>query len=250
MKLYRSLIFRELKVTRKHYILIIALFLLMEVFMLLPWIISVQDMYTAEEQDKMKLTAVFMGAIVSGIGGIAAGMNNGIHQADINSGWKRYSIVLPATPGQKAMADLLTRLCYIVMIGAFTGAFPLVVRVFTGHSVALPIMDIYLGVSAVAMVFDAIYCGVLMIAKDKKELKKYGSIASAVCLALFIILPDFSGDTDGAEKFSDELFWENARRLTDAAGSWTALAGVTAALAAVCAVYFFIMKKTYERREP
>ncbi|MBQ9898852.1 MAG: ABC-2 transporter permease, partial [Ruminococcus sp.] len=175
MKLYRSLIYRELKLTRRHYLLMLILFLLMLICILIPVILSGDDEPdAAADSSGMGM----LGLMVAMVGGAAAGLDNELHKADINVGWRRYRIVLPPTALQSAAADLLVKLMYVLIFGVLTGAFCVLINVFAGGMDSLAVMNQFLMFTTVFFLFSLVYDGILMLAKDEKDLKKYGTMAS------------------------------------------------------------------------
>ena len=112
MKMYRSLVYREWRLSRGHYILMTILFLLTETVFILPVLVEKQSLLemTAEELRETKVSIAVIALFLAAIGGFMAGMNNRVHKADIASGWKRYSYVLPPTAKQRAASDLMMKL--------------------------------------------------------------------------------------------------------------------------------------------
>ena len=131
MKLYRSLIFRELKLTRKRFLLMLILFLLLAALMLTPIMLGGLS-GTSEMNEDLLSIVIFASGVVTLTGGFMAGTNNGLQKADINSGWKRYSYILPTTAKQQALSDLLTKLCYILFFGLLSVAFLMVCKIVAG----------------------------------------------------------------------------------------------------------------------
>ena len=136
MKLYRSLIYRELKLTRKRCLLMLILFLLLSLLMLLPIMIGGLSGDSEMEEDLLSIVWLASG-IVALTGGFLAGTNNGLQKADINSEWKRYSFILPPTAKQQALSDLLTKLCYILFFGLLSVAFLMVFKIVSGINTAV-----------------------------------------------------------------------------------------------------------------
>ena len=239
MKMYSSLIYRQLRLTRKHTILSVILFLLFEALVIMPIVLWNKSPTTDEEQLQFPTYCIFISLLVAALGSFMAGLNNGIHKSDINTGWKRYSYVLPPSAKQKALSDLLVKLLTVLVFFALAAVYALPVYIFGGEAVFVHILGSYFLIAAVAVLFDTLHTCILMLAKDKKDLKKFGYIASAAGLVLFGLLPD-----------TGFISFEAAEKIASAIGSYKFTLTALLTFAVMCAVYFFVMKKTYERREP
>ncbi len=244
MKLYRSLVFREMKLSRRYSILSMILFALLEVFLILPLCLPDDEPSTAEE---IYIYAAVMALIAAAIGGFISGMNNGVNKADIASGWKRYTYVLPATSKQKAAADLIAKLLSVARIGLLLAAFTVCVMLIRNVFVLKNALSVFFFVAAVSLLFDTVYCGILMIAKSEKDIKKYTVIASATGLLLlrFFSRLEFGLTQKMAGKTGEEVM----RRLADVSGSGVMTVTAAAAFATVSLLYFVVMWRSYERRE-
>ena len=241
MKLYKSLIYRELKLTRRHYLLMLILFLLMLICILIPVILSGD-----EEPDAAADSSglVMLGLMVSMVGGAAAGLDNELHKADINVGWRRYRIVLPPTASQNAAVDLLVKLIYVLVFGVLTGAFCVLINIFADGMDVLAVMNQFLMFTTVFFLFSLVFNGILMLAKDEKDIKKYGTIASIAVVALYILLSRALGS------YSMGKLLGKAKKFLGVMGSATFTAIALALFVCVCAAHFIVMWRAYERREP
>ena len=161
----------------------LILFLLLSLLMLLP--IMIGGLSGDSEMDEDLLSILYLASgVIALTGGFLAGTNNGLQKADINSGWKRYSFILPPTAKQQALSDLLTKICYILFFGLLSAAFALVCKSITGINIAVdgfnPIclmLNIYLGAVCAVMLVDIAYSYIMMFANDKKQLKLISVIA-------------------------------------------------------------------------
>ena len=174
MKLYTSLIYRGLKLTRKHCIIMLILFLLLSLLLLTP--VMFGDFDKPGEKLPVEEVVFFVG-IVSLVGGLMAGTNNGLQKADISSGWKRYSYVLPPTAKQQAMSDLLVELCYILFFGLLSAAYTWIYNAAADYNAFGIMLNIYLGAVCAIMLIDIAYSYIIMFAKTKKDLGIIGIIA-------------------------------------------------------------------------
>ena len=250
MRLYRSLVFRERKLARKRTLLMLILFLLVALLMLMPLLSGVS--MEPGEAAPVEMILLLVGT-VSLTGGAMAGGNNGVQKADISAGWKRYSFVLPPTAKQQAFADLLAKLCDVLLFGLLSAAVAMAYSVTTGYDASGLMVNIYLGAVCVVMLVDVVYSYILMFAKTKQDLAIVGLIA-LVGVSLVMLVLDFLSNTiklpdqpaQGGALISDAAF---ERFVTALSAGRTTLC-VTASFVVICALYFLVMWRSHERREP
>ena len=258
MKLYGSLIFRELKLTRNRCILMLILFLLLSLLMLIP--IMIGGLSGASEMDEDLLSIVWLASgIVALTGGFMAGTNNGLQKTDINSGWKRYSFILPPTAKQQALSDLLTKLCYILFFGLLSVAFLMVCKIVSGINTAVegidPIcrmLNIYLGAVCAVMLVDIAYSYIMMFANDKKQLKLISALAfvgAGAVLKVFGLFPRMNKTEKPAED-GTMISEEAINKFETFLSSGKTSLCIVIAFAVLCALFFFVMWRSHERREP
>ncbi|MBP0962282.1 MAG: hypothetical protein J5864_09095, partial [Oscillospiraceae bacterium] len=155
MALYRSLVYRELKLTWKHYILYLVLYMLMAGLFTLPFIILPQEnLYKTIglEEIFLKVLAIFLALL----GALTSGTPNNIIKMDVDSGWKRYSYSLPVTSGEKAMADLIVKLVYFILFGLLAVVSSAIIGGRSGYGLFCFTLNVYLIMSSVFWIFDAI----------------------------------------------------------------------------------------------
>ena len=256
MKLYRSLIYRELKLTRKRCILMLILFLLLSLLMLIP--IMLGGFSEPSEESPAEMILLFVG-IVSLTGGFMAGTNNGLQKADINSGWKRYSFVLPPTAIQQAVSDLLVKLCYILFFGLLSAAFALVCITVSGINTAVEgfnpvcrMLNTYLGAVCAVMLVDIAYSYIMMFANDKNQLKIIGVIAFVGAGFVLRVFDLFSGMNNDEKSAKDGamISQEMVNKFETILCSEKTLLCIFAVLVVLCALFFLAMWRSHERREP
>ena len=257
MKLYRSLIYRELKLTRKRCILMLILFLLLSLLMLLPIMIGGLSGDSDMDEDLISLVWLASG-IVALTGGFLAGTNNGLQKADINSGWKRYSFILPPTAKQQALSDLLTKLCYILFFGLLSVAFLMVCKIVSGINTAVegidPIcrmLNIYLGAVCAVMLVDIAYSYIMMFANDKNQLKIIGVIAFVGAGAVFKVFGLFPGmnKTEKPAEDGPMISEEAVNKFEIILSSGKTTLCILAVFVVLCVLFFLAMWRSHERRE-
>ena len=257
MKLYRSLIFRELKLTRKRCILMLILFLLLSLMLLLP--IMIGGLSGDSEMDEELISIVWLASgIVALTGGFLAGTNNGLQKTDINSGWKRYSFILPPTAKQQALSDLLTKLCYILFFGLLSVAFLMVSKIVSGINTAVegidPIcrmLNIYLGAVCAVMLVDIAYSYIMMFANDKNQLKLISALAfvgAGAVLKVFGLFPGMNKTEKPAED-GPMISEEAVNKFETFLSSGKTSLCILAVFVVLCVLFFLAMWRSHERRE-
>ncbi|OPZ21796.1 MAG: hypothetical protein BWZ04_00645 [Firmicutes bacterium ADurb.BinA205] len=250
MKMLRSLIYREYKLSRGHQLLMLILFLLVAGCMLIPFILGGDDFDPADLENEDSANLYIFPLIVGVVGGVFAGSNNGVHKADINSGWKRYSISLPPKASQLALADTIYKMGFALLLGAVTFAFSGIIYGYTGFSTYVFGMNIFLMCAGFFIISDAVYSYILLLAKDEKDAKKYrmiGFFAVAGVLKVLSMFAEKKGNS--ATDYSEQSIFMDIAKIAETAASEKVLV-VSAVLFAVSIVVYFIMiRKSYERRE-
>ena len=249
MKMLRSLIFREYKLSRGHQLLMLILFLLVAGCMLIPFILGGDDFEPADLEEEIASLYIYP-LLVGIVGGVFAGNNNGVHKADINSGWKRYSAVLPPTSSQIAFAETIYKMGFALLLGAVTVAFSGIIYGYTGFSTYVFGMNIFLMCAGFFIISDAVYSYILLLAKDEKDAKKYRMIGFFAVAGVLKVLSMFAEKkAKTAMDYSEKSIFMNIAKIAETAASEKVLV-VSAVLFAVSIVVYFIMiRKSYERRE-
>ena len=251
MKLYRSLVYRELKLTGKRFLLMLILFLLLSLLMLTPIILGGFSAPAEGEESPVEMILLFVGTVAL-TSGIMAGTNNGLQKADISAGWKRYSFILRPTAKQQALSDLLTKLCYICFFGLLSAAFTMIYSIAADYNAFSLMLNIYLGAVNAVMLVDTAYSYIVMFANDNNQLKIVTFLAfigAGVILKVFNFFPGMKTPEQPAERgtlISDEAFY----RFVNVLGSGKTTLCLIAAFAVICVLFFLVMWRSRERREP
>ena len=253
MKLYKSLVYREFRLSRKYYILIALLFLLFEAMVLLGIGFGLEDEDSAKTVSE-KLAGIITTSIVPALGGFLCARDANNYKKDVNSGWASYARVLPASGKQRAFACILLRLLSALFIGLLTVVFCVIINSITGISVTLPAVSVFLSAVAVTVLLDAVYSAVVMRTTDQKDFKKVAFIAFAAVAAVAALVSKLIGRGKNGELLDDGLIDilkapETTRKMYNFVTS-LAFPGIAAAAAVVAfVVYFIVVSKSLERRE-
>ena len=263
MKTFRSLLFREMKLTRKRFFIMLILYILIAFLMMIPLILIENPLMSDAPSDTFLMLLVFCGT-VSLIGGILAGTNNGLQKADINAGWKRYSFVLPPTSAQQAMSDLLMKLCRVLLFGLLSVVYTMIYaeiceiwefrRIMEWNlDIVTDVLNIYLITVSLAMLVDVAYSYIIMFAKSKKELRVIGAAAFLGAGMIMKVLDVFTGDVKATEQPAEDgalISAEAFNRFMTVLDSEKTTLCAAAALAVICVLFFLVMWRSHERREP
>ena len=258
MKMYSSLVFRELKLTRRRFLLMLILFILLALLMLTPIMLGGFSKPAEGEDAPVEIILLYVGTF-SLTGGFLAGTNNGLQKADISSGWKRYSYVLPPTARQQAVADLLVKLMLILFFGLLSAAFAMIYSITADYNAFGLMLNIYLGAVCAVMLIDVLYSYIIMFAKTKNDLAVVGFIAFIGAGMIIKVVNLFSVRTglfkedkaadppaEGDHLIPDEAF----NKFVNALGSGKTTLCIVIAFAVLCALFFLVMWRSRERREP
>ena len=240
MALYRSLVYRELKLTWKHYLLFLVLYVLMVGLFTFPFIII-------QEENLFKtigLEEVFLkmfGSFLAVLGALTSGTPNNIQKIDVNSGWKRYSYSLPVTAGEKAMSDLIVKLVYFILFGLLATVSAVIMGSKSGYGVFCFTLNIYLIMSAVFWIFDAIENGSVVLGLNSAVAKIITVIAVPVMIFLLKLRVSVRNNSayPSVKKYG----------IVDLAEHRLSLIFSVFFFVIVCIGYYLIMRKAYERRE-
>lgn len=248
MSVYRSLIFREFRVTRRTVILRLILILLIVAVFILPLLMGVFSDPEPGEEDLFSLYMVL--PLLAGTAGILASFDTGIYKSDVNTGWARYSCVLPVTARQKAGAMLAAKLilmaaAFVILLIAPAAVSAAETEVHIRESFMIT-LNSYLAVFAAGLVISSVQLAIIIQARDKDSMKKLGIIAGVIGLGLFELASNVISDMNNGEGVSESKIAALFRLLTKFRTTLV-LAGV---LAALFAVSFFITLKALGRREP
>ena len=232
MGVYRSLLYRKMMLTWKHYLLFFLMYLLLVILLTLPALISI--VLRIGPVTLPDFVAEFFALILALTGGLASGSDNNLHKSDVSSGWKRYSYVLPVDSHQKAMTDLLVKLIYFAVFAVLASVSTLMADFKTGFKSTVLLLNTFLLISAVVWFFDAIESEGIMLG-----IKNGGSKAVMIIAAAAILFFTYGKVPETENSISLGSLMKRGSSLP-----FTALI-----FAGVCFMYYFTMKLVYERRE-
>ena len=229
----------------------LILFLLFSLLMMTPMMLGVFSEPADPDEDMQGL--VFIAVVfVALTGGLLAGTNNGLQKADISAGWKRYSFVLPPTAKQQAVSDLLVKLCYILCFGLLSAAFAWIYNAAADYSTFGIMLNVYFGTVCAVMLIDIAYSYIMMFANDKKQLKLISALAfvgAGAVLKVFGLFPGMN-KTEKPDEDGTMISEEAINKFETFLSSGKTTLCIVIAFAVLCALFFFVMWRSHERREP
>lgn len=256
---YKSLLYREWKVSKKFYLIRIVLLLLFTallgcaaIFIVNASTNQASEAGAAEALDFALI--VFFYLLVLFIAA-ASGEDNGVYKADVNSGWLKFSWALPVTAHEKAVTRFVFRGIVVLIgtiymfaaIGAICG--------ITGFSHMKTVVYAFFWCLDFCLLYDAIKDFIIMRAVDVKAVKKMGNIAMVVIIVLIDLpyLMAFLGGKPLKSEFESKLDAMMASGdlsgLLDLVTIPDLWGGVGILLLFVILIgCFFISRKNFERR--
>lgn len=251
---YKSLVYREWKVSKKYYAprtVLLGLFLILLGYVV---ILIAKDPTTdppeATTMGILCLSYLFIACIAA-----MAGDDNGVHKADVDTGWLRFSWALPLTAFETAMGKYIFRVIVIaigttfmfVSVGTFTA--------LMDFTLMAEVVYAFFWCLDVVLLFNLFSNLFMLRAVDKKTLKKLSTIFSIVGVAL-LFLPDiwlllsgkvsvntFESDMDQAFESADYNRLIDLMTIPDFWG-WVGIL----LLFVILAAGFVVTWKSYERR--
>lgn len=260
MKLYRSLIFRELKISRRHYaaraLLMAGFAALLFLAVFVAWQEDIAKASPQELKDLRYIVDMF-GMMFALLTAVLAMYDADVMQSDVNCGWLRYSYALPITAKDKALAHYTVKAGAIVIGGILCGVFAAILEKPLGQQLVSGALNTYLTVLD-AMLLAELLRGVLMAAgAAEKQARLFGMLYSTVLILgaafwLYIsYFSDFLANIDEMMENGADIsaeFVSFASGVMDTAEGLSFIPFVGLVLLMICS--FLVSAKAQERREP
>ncbi|MBQ8567977.1 MAG: hypothetical protein IJ446_02035 [Oscillospiraceae bacterium] len=253
MAKYISLVFRELKLSKKMLISSVGLIILFIAFMMLGMYVSGKD--AVENGESMEAFSLILCYMISLLAAGAVSQNTDTAKADIASGWSVYSHALPLTGFDIAVSKCMIKLIFIIT-GAVLSVIGAVLMTSMGNCTLtlgaamsyFIILDVFLALNILTEAFTA-------RAKNIGAMKKKGYIIEGIIVAAILIIPELLPEDETLPFNVDEIFSEGGtpaklNALTEyitIPDVWC-YAGI-ALMFVILAVGFIVTMKNYERRE-
>lgn len=247
MSKYKSLIYREWKLSSKHYILRFVTVLLFALLFALAVKFAADSGSLVEEGGFGPAQfAVFVSCLISMAVSIIAAEDNGVHNLDVKVDWVRYSYALPITAFEKTVTKYVFKLGAAIFGALLTFICSTAVCALSGASFDINTIVLYVLFLDVILIYDLIVQVIVLRARDKESLKKAKTIAGAVAFFIVFIVPEFfpSGQMDAIDEMESPA--ELLKLLTVPQGLAYCVVPV---MLVILAVGFILTWKNLERRE-
>lgn len=180
MKKYKSLLYREWKLSSKHYFIRLGLLLLCTG--LFTMIIGILDGPDAP-------FATFMAYLMVALAASLISEDNGVFKSDINANWMRYSYALPVTALDKAIVRYILKLITIIIGMAFAILCAVGVCVMKGVTISGNMIMHFFLILDVCLAYGLITDALVLRVRDTEELKKMSVITYIIVFGVIFVLP-------------------------------------------------------------
>lgn len=181
---FRSLMYREFRISRK--------FIMLQFGLLLAWMALVWGMIlsmgandlSAEEMLRMVDTIILMNALVGSMSLILYES----FKADINSGWLTYSYTLPITPAERTAARLIRRLSVSLVSALISLCNAAAICAYTGKAFGANYIVWHIVVLAGVMLGSLPNDFFILRARSGEDIKKMQTVSGMVTMGLMIVM--------------------------------------------------------------
>lgn len=185
MKKYKSLLFREYKLSRKHYLFRLVILLLFLGLVFLTLLLNHE-----ESQETKDSITMFMSLLFAMIAGFVCADDDGVYKSDINVGWHTYSYCLPVSLWEKVIVRYLVKVFAILVGTGITALGCQIIAIGAGTKVDMRMMFVFLLIADIYLLFQIIIDLVSLMAKDAKESKKFLIIFAVLVLGIIVLSPN------------------------------------------------------------
>ena len=257
MKLYRSLLFRELKISQRHYVTRIMLTVSFAALLLLAVFVAWREdiaRASVSELEELRSVVAMFGMMLALLTAILAGYDTDVYNSDVNCGWKRYSLALPVTAMDKTLAHYSVKGIAIVIGGIFCAVFAAVIEGPLGQQLVAGTMNVYFIMLNVLLLTELLRNLLMAAGLTEKRARLLGMLfnlllAGAFFLWLYISYFDkFLENVSDMVENGENLSMEAAAGILYTAEGLSVMPFIVLILLAICS--FFASAKAQERREP
>ncbi|MBQ8172108.1 MAG: hypothetical protein IJZ95_08985 [Oscillospiraceae bacterium] len=199
MKSIRSLFYREMRLSARHYIIRFLLLVLVVGFAALSLLVTGQN--SAHTGEDMSGFTVMLTYIIAVVAGVVISEDNGVFKADMDAGWLRYSYALPMSAAKKALTRTLVKLLSVAVGMAVTVAGAAAVCAMNGSSLDLTTILNFVLILDIFLLYDMVQQIFILRATDADELKRNKLIGGVVGVGAILLVTEFLPiDISGLEK--------------------------------------------------
>lgn len=185
MKKYKSLLFREYKLSRNHYLFRLVILILFIGLVFLTLLLNRE-----ESQETKESITKFMSLLFAMIAGFVCADDDGVCKSDINVGWHTYSYCLPVSLWEKVIVRYLVKIFAILAGAGITALGCQIITIGAGTKADMRMMLVFLLIADIYLLFQIIIDFLSLMAKDAKESKKFLVILAVFILGIVILGPN------------------------------------------------------------
>lgn len=247
MRKYKSLLFREFKLSRNHYLFrfVISILFLGLVFLTI-------QLNRDESQETINSISMFMSLLFAIITGFLCADDDDVYRLDINVGWNTYSYCLPISLFEKSIVRYLVKILAILIGAGITALGCQIIAIGAGTKTDMRMMFIFLFMADIYLLFQIVIQAVSLVAKDIRESKKLWVIFAGVVLGIIVFSPNLIpiDSLDSLDVPADELGAALPNMVTEKIMKWIDKIDLLLfpLLIILLAAGFVITYKAYERR--
>lgn len=199
MKKYKSLLFREYKLSRNHYLFRLVILILFIGLVFLTLLLNRE-----ESQETKESITKFMSLLFAMIAGFVCADDDGVYRSDINTGWNTYSYCLPVSLWEKVIVRYLVKVFAILAGAGITALGCQIIAIGAGTKADMRMMLVFLLIADIYLLLQIAIDFLSLMAKDAKESKKFLVILAVFILGIVILGPNLI-PADLFEMPGDEL---------------------------------------------
>lgn len=185
MRKYKSLLFREYKLSRNHYLfrwIILILFL---------GLVFLTNLLNRDESQEVKNSiTMFMSLLFAIITGFVCVDDNGVYRSDINAGWHTYSYCLPISLFEKAIIRYFVKVLAILAGAGITALGCRIIAIGAGAKADMRMLFVFLFMADIYLLFEDIIRAVSLVTKDVRKSKIFWTIVIGAALGILFFVPD------------------------------------------------------------
>lgn len=244
MRKYKSLLFREYKLSQNHYLI---RFIILTLFLGLVFLTILIN--RDESQETINSVSVFMSLLFAIITGFLCADDADVYQSDIHVGWHTYSYCLPISLFEKSLVRYLVKVLAILVGVGITALGCQVIAIGAGTEADMRMIFVFLLMAEIYLLLQVVIQAVSLAAKDLEKSKKTWALVSAIALGIIIFGPDLIS-IDFLDVPKDELGVALPNMIVEAAMKLIDKIDLILfpLLIILLAAGFIITYKTYERR--
>lgn len=185
MRKYKSLLFREYKLSRNHYLFRLVILILFIGLVFLTLLLNRE-----ESQETKDSIAMFMSLLFAMMSGFVCADDDGVYRSDINIGWYTYSYCLPVSLWEKVIVRYLIKIFAILVGAGITALGCQAIAIGAETRADMRMMFVFLLIADIYLLFQIAIDFVSLMAKDAKESKKLLIIFVCIVLGIIILGPN------------------------------------------------------------